>query len=687
MKKIFAFVAVALVLCAANAQSVSIADASMVAFRFFNANGKSLARCAKVYRHADDTLLYIFNAENSFLVVSADRRVPPVLAFSDYQIYNDDDIAAPAKMWLDHYANQIAELKQMPASEADAHPDWTRMDRREPMFRNDNAVLPLMQSHWGQNDFYNYYCPRDFAGSNGRVVTGCVATAMAQLIYYYRFPEQGIGSYSYTDENYGLQSADYGATTFDYDAMCDEPTSINTAISTLMHHCGVGVDMVYGIDGSGMYNHSAARVLRTFFKFSPQTEYLFRDSTDLDWDSVIVSHLSRQIPLYYAGWSTPNINGHGFICDGYRMVDSNYYYHFNFGWDGSSDGYFYTNALNLAGTHFNLAQELIVNAYPDTLNYTYPVAQPITGTKFLTASQGSFTDGSLPHTNYAGNMDFTWYIRPQVTNLTGITLDVDFDVAAGDTLLILPPNSANMAGLVITADSGHVQLDWLVDSATVRFITDQENAGWGFRLNYTTTRPEFCTNSNAMTSPTGTFTDGSDDLHYNDLTGCKYRIVLPNAYSAITLHIREFDLEDGHDFLHVFSNTATDAHLIASFTGSMPDTMIVFNQKRLAFIFETDEQNTAQGFLIDYYGGCVGVDDMDVSTAHIFPNPTSDVLNVNENQRIDELTIYDLTGRVLIALNPISNSCQIPVNQLTTGAYMVKIVCGNKSYVAKFMKK
>ena len=118
-----------------------------------------------------------------------------------------------------------------------------------------------------------------------------------------------------------------------------------------------------------MWNHKAAYSLRTYFNYSPETQYLYRDSTNLDWDSVIVAHLDQKIPMYYAGWSVPNINGHAFIIDGYQTED---YFHFNWGWSGSYDGYFYLDNLVPGGNNFNLAQELVINCYPDTMNYSYP---------------------------------------------------------------------------------------------------------------------------------------------------------------------------------------------------------------------------------------------------------------------------------------------------------------------------
>ena len=435
MRKTILFIASILLFGGVFAQNVPFQDAQRAAEGLFASQQKRLSHCVDVAVSGNDTLYYVFNAENGFAVIAADRRVPPVLAFSDREPFRPGEVIPPVKMWLDHYRTQLAELKAQPAGLQAEHSAWARLARgSRPLRDGQHFVEPLVRSHWGQGKFYNYYCPQDFSGENNHVVTGCVATAMAQLIYYFRFPETGIGSYSYTDENYGVQSADYGATHYNYDAMCDEPTAINADICTLMHHCGVGVDMVYGPDGSGMYNHSAARVLRTFFKYNPATEYLFRDSTQLDWDSVIVWHLERRIPMYYAGWSNPNINGHGFLCDGYQIVDSAYYYHFNFGWDGSYDNYFYTDQLNLIGTHFNLAQELIVNCYPDTAQYTYPTPQPTTGVKTMTALAGSFTDGSAEPDHCHPAMDYLWHIVPDADTLESITLDIQYTLAEGDTL-------------------------------------------------------------------------------------------------------------------------------------------------------------------------------------------------------------------------------------------------------------
>ncbi|MCQ2276372.1 MAG: C10 family peptidase [Bacteroidales bacterium] len=682
MKKILLSALIMLLFGSTFAQNVNLSDATAAANNFFQTHGKMLKSCAGIETDGADTLFFVFNADNGFVVISGDKRVQPVLAFSDHQLYNSEDVIPPVKMWLNYYREQLAFLKKEGRGVGAENSLWNTVLQHQGM-RDMADVAPLMQSHWGQGTYYNYYCPRDVDGENNRVVTGCVATAMAQLMYYFRFPETGIGSYSYLDSTYGVQSADYGATTYNFEAMSDEPTAINAEISTLMHHCGVGVDMVYGPDGSGMYNHSAARVLRTFFKYSPETEYLFRDSTDLNWDSVIVSHLDRQIPMYYAGWSLANINGHGFICDGYKLMDSCYYFHFNFGWDGSYDGYFYSDGLTLMGTHFNFSQELIVNAYPDTVNYDYPVAQPLTGSKTLTTLAGSFTDGTLAAAEYRPNMDYSWIISPQADNVESITLDLDYDVAEGDTLWVTSP--AVNTFYALTADSGSIHISWDCSDMTVRFVTDDSTAASGFRASYNATVTSFCSQPQYFTTPTGSFSDGSGDDDYNALSNCEYRIVLP-SYSAITLHFQQFDLQQG-DYLYIYKLPINNDALLASYTGTMPDTTIVFDEKRLVLLFESDAQDNAAGFQLEYAGGHVGVEEFAQDNIAVAPNPATNILRISALELIDQVTVRDIQGRILNAVDVNDMQSVIPVSNLSAGIYMLQIRMGGKTVSRKFVKQ
>ena len=679
MKRILTLFSVAM-LCvsAAFAQTVPQEEAAEYASQLFRTCGKSPVRAASVERRGGDTLYYVFHTDGGFAVVSADRRTQPLLAFSDEQPFAEDDIIPPVQMWLTHYADQLAELRTRPYRPEDAHPAWGRT--RGGILRTEAAIAPFLRSNWGQGIQYNYYCPKDIKGEGGRTVTGCVATAMAQLMYHFRFPETGTGTYSYTDEHYGVQSADYGATTYNYDAMCDQASSINLAISTLMYHCGVGVDMVYGPDGSGMYNHSAANVLKTYFKYSPDTHYEFRDSTTLDWDSLIVSHLERTIPLYYAGWSVPDTNGHAFICDGYRMVDSAYYYHFNFGWDGSYNGYFYTNALNVGGTHFNLAQELIVNAYPDTLHYAYPAPQPLTDTTVLTSRDGSILVGGACGEDYAPNMDRTWVIRPNVPNLAHILLDITARIGEGDTLFITA-NAADIEPMTFTGDTVK-SLTLNCSEVTVRFVSDAEGTSSGFSASYVSATTVFCTESSPLvTATSGTISDGSEDENYNPLSFCKFKIRVSGS-TAIRLTFHEFELEEGHDSLHIYKYVGQTYTYLTSLTGTIDaGTEMVFNTNRLLFVFESDEQNNAAGFNFDFEGTQASeVADYSSLPVSIWPNPSSSevYVSIGEEAAVPSVVMQlcDIFGRKLEEKSAAKagETVTFNVSDLAKGVYFIRIL-------------
>ncbi len=683
MRKIYLFFLFISILGTCMAQTVNMEEATAAAQRFFEQNGKTLTSCAKIIQDDQkEPLLYFFNAENGFVVISGDKSAPPVLSFSDHQLYNDSDVVPPFEMWINHYADQIREIKKQHIIQTQYVSQWEDILSGAPAFRSGDEVEPLMLSKWDQGEYYNYYCPKDAAGDNGRVVTGCVATAMAQLIYYYRFPETGTGSYSYTDEHYGVQSADYGNATYNYNAMCDEPTSINTEIAKLIYHFGVGVDMHYGPDGSGMFNHSAARVLRTYFKYSPETEYLYRDSTDLNWDSVIVSHLNRRMPLYYAGWSVPNINGHGFICDGYKIVDSAYYFHFNFGWSGYMDSYYYTNSLIVGSYNFNLAQELIINAYPDTTQYTYPTPQPLTGSLTLTAMEGTFTDGSQTYEHCPAGMDFTWNIEPDVSNLTNVTLTLHYSLAEGDTLFVTNPyvNTFEMR----TADTGTVTIDWGTTDLTVNLKT-HSSASEGFRAHYTAHRTEFCSGTRTFSSVTGHIEDGSGDNDYNNLTTCKFKIVL-GPFSAIHVDINSLDLEEGKDFLYFYDNLMSEANHLLTLTGNLSNTGYTFDTRRLLMVLETDETGTAGGFSLDYEGGQVGVESHARQDVKLFPNPAQDQLQLSYFTPIQQVDIFNAEGELVFSETPDNEEASLQISQFPAGIYIVKITAEEQIITRKFIK-
>ncbi|MEA3491310.1 MAG: C10 family peptidase, partial [Campylobacterota bacterium] len=203
--------------------------------------------------------------------------------------------------------------------------------------------------NWGQGAGYNAKCPLDSRSLNdNRVAVGCVATAMGQIMRYYSSPTQGRGYHSYTDPNYGIQSADFGSTTYHWSSMpyrlSDSSSSSEIdAVATISYHAGVAVDMQYGISlsgGSGAFSDDVPDALMDYFGFLYSYIAYRDDYSAEDWNSALQNELNEGRPIYYGGGDEGS--GHAFVLDGYHLSG---YYHFNWGWNGVANGYFSLNSL------------------------------------------------------------------------------------------------------------------------------------------------------------------------------------------------------------------------------------------------------------------------------------------------------------------------------------------------------
>ncbi len=304
------------------------------------------------YRDGQPTaqpMFYIFNLSESggFVIISADDVAYPVLGYTLTGPYEQGDMPPALRKTLEGYKNQIAwAIENNWSSSATAKTAWESL-LQDGRFEEVKAnVGPLMSTTWDQSPYYNDLCP-------GGSVTGCVATAMAQVMKFWNHPAQGTGMHSYNHSDYGTISANFGATTYNWSAMPNNVNSPNNAVATLMFHCGVGVNMQYSPNSSGAYvveqDHPicAESALKNFFGYSTSLQGVKRDGnyTTAQWVSLIKGELDASRPVLYAGFGSGG--GHAFVCDGYNSSNK---FHFNWGWGGYYDGYFAIDALDPGGT-------------------------------------------------------------------------------------------------------------------------------------------------------------------------------------------------------------------------------------------------------------------------------------------------------------------------------------------------
>lgn len=307
------------------------------------------------------TSLYVFeNGGHGYVVVSADDCAVPLLGYSDSESFDEKQMSPQLRWWLDFYAAEIEQASRGAMQASTYSTGSVRPDRA--------AIEPLVATRWDQSAPYNDDCPM-YEGS--RSVTGCVATAMAQTMKYHNWPKTGKGENSYSWNNSTL-SLDFSTITFDWDNMADTYSSSSTAaqnkaVAELMYACGVSVNMDYTSSESGAASVYIAPALYNYFGYSPamvQPQRAFYG--EMDWENIVYDQLAQGMPVLYGGQS--NEGGHQFVCDGYS---SDGYFHFNWGWSGTSDGYYLLSALDpltqgIGGstTGFNYDQSIVINVQP-----------------------------------------------------------------------------------------------------------------------------------------------------------------------------------------------------------------------------------------------------------------------------------------------------------------------------------
>ena len=337
------------------AERVTPETARKAASNFLNNNGAKSAQLTDLSKAAGFPNLYIFTAEQGFVVMAADDCVQPILGYSLDGHFATDDMPDNLRGWLQGYNDEIQWVidKQMKAT-SETTKLWKDLLSGDAKAATATVVVdPLIQTKWNQNGGYynstyvtlfNNLCPNVSGTIDGKAAVGCVATAMAQIMKFWEYPKQGNGSNSYTWNSQTL-SADFSSTTYDWANMPNTLSNTSTtdqinAVATLMYHCGVSVNMSYGASSSASTSN-VMYALYNYFGYANTMNYKSKGN-DETWTSQLKAELDAGRPLQYRG-STGNGGGHSFVCDGY---DSRDYFHFNWGWAGSLDGYFTVSNLN-----------------------------------------------------------------------------------------------------------------------------------------------------------------------------------------------------------------------------------------------------------------------------------------------------------------------------------------------------
>jgi hypothetical protein len=394
----------------AVAAPVALADVENAA-RHFASHKLGLRTVDKVRALAWETAEPVFFltsfSEGGWVLGAGDDLLVPVVGWSDHDLPQGE--LPPALVdWLKAEEQVVVEQRARGERFTETRVAWDNLlggaDSDQPLTVVPNDVPPMLDALWGQGSPYNSQCPADPAGSGGHVYVGCVAVAMAQVMDFWNWPNQGTGSVSYVHSVYGPISVNFAQQTYDWNAM---PAGYSDEVAKLLYHAGAAVRMNYGATSSSAQTSMVVTALRQYFGYQETTRMVYRSAyTEQAWLDMISSELHAGRPVVYRGQGAAG--GHAFDVDG--VMDS-CWFHINWGWTGGHNGNFLLGNLNPGSYTFNIAQAAVIGIAPVGVSVNHPpVVAPLfvqgnENQTFSAVLQGNDPDGdALSYEASAGSV-------------------------------------------------------------------------------------------------------------------------------------------------------------------------------------------------------------------------------------------------------------------------------------------
>ena len=634
----------------------------------------------------NEIVYYVVNfSQGGFVIISADDHAFPIIGFSLEDNFPDQILSQSLENWMSNVKKQINIAAKSKLNSPFSSVWNSLLDEDYTYLNNKNEVKgvgELLTLRWDQGVPYNNQCPPHAQGPGGHCLTGCVATAMAQIMKYWNYPERGKDSILYTGNN----NLDFEHTYYNWDAMTNivasySPDSSKNAVAQLMFHCGATVNMMYGPDASGTFTELVPQALIHYFRYHPSAGYMQRSHlSDKEWDLMVRENLDNYMPVLYSGEGT---GGHAFVCDGYTDTC---WYHFNWGWSGAGNGYFYYNDLSPGSNDFSQGQGAVFNIMP------YFGAYCRQG-RVLNDVDRTIDDGSYL-SYYWNNTNCDWLIAPTDPDAK-ITLSfITFNTESNADFVSVYDGSDASAPLLGTYSGDQVP-PVMVSSAGRMYLTFNSNqAGQapGWEAYYDA---RFCREGGMLTDEYSVFSDGSDNLNYLNNSHCEWLIAPPDALEKITLIFTSFSIQDTLDYVTIYDGDDVTDPLLGRFSGSqIPDT-IVSTAGNMLVIFESNATIRSEGWTARYYSGNLDVSEMSIGNTSFtfYPNPVMDRIYFKMNDIISWngiVSIFNITGELVSSYNiSLENSepSFIDLSELPKGFYFFKVKNNQGEFVRRFVKE
>ena len=579
-------------------------------------------------------MYYIFNLSNGegFIIISAEDAFTPVLGYSLKNKYVIENQPENIKYWMQTYTDQIMYIKEnnISADNKIAN-EWKTYTAGNfiPQYNKTKAVEPLVGDIlWNQDDDWNMLCPEDEEGPGGNVLAGCVATAMSIIMYYWQYPIQGIGYYSYYLYPYGTIYANFGETTYIWSNMLDAAPTYYSA--KLMYHCGVAVNMGYSPEGSGAYPDHVPSAIETYFGYDNASYKSKASYTNANWIALLKEQLNNGYPIYYSGSDDDN-GGHAFVCSGYDDSD---YFHYNFGWGSSNNGYY--TVTDVGG--FHNGQAAVINFYPTSANYD------VANVGYINEPVQNFSAEINTENTADFQVDLEWEAPAKgEKNLTGYEIYrqeiyTEEEVIATD----LSPSTLTYSDIITNAD-------------------DIKDYFYAVRAKYSD-EDALCASE---------FVDTKFNLVFN------FENADGNFVSYVTITLDGTEQVSGPLWMSYFNNIpfGWDYPIIIEHDDfeTLETTINIFEDAEYTVIMgesilPTSLENNVKS-----------------NSINIFPNPTEGQFKINNLTNNSNILITDITGRIIYQNNVNSNELTIDLSEQPTGVYFINISDNKTSYTQKLI--
>ena len=651
LNKVLLLAAAVLMIGTAVAAPVNPKRAAALAQSFFSSQtgAKSGNRLADVPTEWQYRGIYLFEgADGGFVLVAADDAARPILGYSATGAMDTANMPPALQEWLKGYQKEIDILRE--AKGFPPHAEWYALEQGiTPKDTVWEGVEPMLTTFWDQGYPYNGYCP-------GGSVTGCAATAQAQVMNYWKYPAFGQGSHSYTHVRYGVQQADFGHTLYDWENMPVEATASSPmvekeAVALLMYHCGVSLEMDYSRDGSaaaglaGISGYASIdNSLKDYFGYSNQMRVVHKDFGygNAEWRDMIIADLDLGHPIVYTGAAEEG--GHGFVCDGY---DSRGYMHFNFGWSGRGDGYFPVDSISPG-----------VGGVGGNVTYTFNMSNA--------ALLGLVPDYRLrvSDTLFSMNRD-----------------------GGADSLLFAPNSAVNTVwSMVCDADWLTVQVDTFAHACRVRFIVPENNTG-------------------EERVATITFAQGGErclvrvvQSAYNEEELCPVTVVMECTHGETWQGGAYLSLQSASGYIYGTARLERGTMDSVDIAVAPHDVYAVWHKgggtdRYVNYTIKNRYEEALVSVKNAYRNGgrhfiewpCAHLDIEEVPSegvVNVYPNPVTDVLNIQADN-VQKVELMDMSGRRILT----TDKAQIDVRQLPAGAYFVRVITSRNTTIKRVVKK